>query len=388
MDAPQSTDLGSALTTLGDPRHARGRRYAWPTLLTLIAAAVASGQQGVRAIAQWVREHATEVGPAVGLMGGRVPSEATVRRTVHALDAATLEAALAGFIQTLPAPPPTGTEDEPASPWVGLALDGKAVCGANRHGAQVHLLSLVRHDDGRVVDEVLVPDKTNEITAAPALLARHDLTGAVVTLDALLTQRAIAQTIRAQGGHYLMVVKQNQPELWDALTLWFTDPPPDAPAPVAGDGVTTYAKGHGRLEIRHLDRSAALNGYLGWPAVGQVLRRTCQRVGLGTGELGEETSYAVTSLDATATAAQLEALWRGHWTIENRVHHVRDRTFGEDGCQVWHGSGPQVLAALRNVVLSLRRSQGWTNVADALRHYGASASRALHLITDPPTPRL
>lgn len=387
MDAPQSTELGTVLTTLVDPRHARGRRYAWSSLLILIAAAIASGQQGVRAIAQWVREHADEVGPAVGVAVGRVPSEATVRRTLHALDAATLETALAAFTQTLPAPPAGEEEPGAASPWVGLALDGKAVCGANRHGAQVHLLSLVRHDDGRVQDELLVPDKTSEITAAPTLLARQDLHGTVVTMDALLTQRAIARAIHQQRGHYLMVVKQNQPELYAAITLWFTDPAPDVPVPGPRDRVTTRTKGHGRLEVRHLERSTALNAYLAWPGVGQILRRTCQRVDLGTGELQEEVTYAVTSLPrAASTAADLEALWRGHWTIENRVHHVRDRTFGEDGCQVWAGTAPQVLAALRNAVLSLLRSVGWMNIADALRHYGASASRALHLITDPPHP--
>lgn len=387
MDVPQSTDLRGVLATLADPRHARGCRYSWLALVTLIATALASGGQGVRAIAQWVREHAEEVGPAVGLAAGRVPREATVRRTVQAMVAATLEAALATFIQALPAAPSPAEADAPAAPWVGLALDGKAVCGANRHGAQVHLLSLVRHDDGRVRDELLVPDKTNEITAAPPLLARQDLRGTVVTMDALLTQRQIAQQIRQHGGAYLMVVKENQPDLREAIATWFMTPPPDAPVPGSADQVTTYAKGHGRVEVQHLERSTALNAYLDWPGLGQVLRRTCQRVALGTGELSTEVTYGITRLAAeTGTAAELQALWRGHWTIENRVHHVRDRTFGEDGCQVWRGAGPQVLAALRNAVLSVLRSRGWTNISDALRHYGASALRALQLITEPPRP--
>ncbi len=82
-----------------------------------------------------------------------------------------------------------------------------------------------------------------------------------------------------------------------------------------------------------------------------------------------------------ADAGELERLWRGHWTIENRVHYVRDVTMGEDANQMRVGNAPQVLAALRNAVLNLIRKKGWTNIADAIRHYGAFAHRPLALIT-------
>ena len=83
MDAPQYTDLLTALSAVPDPRQRRGQRYAWPALLTLIAAALVSGQQGMRAIGQWVAEHAEEVGPLLALAPGRVPSAATLRRVVR-----------------------------------------------------------------------------------------------------------------------------------------------------------------------------------------------------------------------------------------------------------------------------------------------------------------
>jgi predicted transposase YbfD/YdcC len=386
MDALQYTDLRTALSAVPDPRQRRGRRYAWPALLTLIAAALVSGQQGMRAIGQWVAEHAEEVGPLLELAPGRVPSAATLRRVVRAVDVAALEAQIATFVATLPAPPPPRGLPPPTAPqpWVGQAIDGKAVRGANRHGAQVHLVSLVRHDDGRVLGQVAVADKSNEITAAPRLLARRDLVGTVTTMDALLTQHALATQIRAQGGHYLMVVKANQPALLAAIRACFADPP----LPEPGDETATVAtcdKGHGRLDLRTLERSAALNDYLAWPAVGQVLRRTCQRVDLTTGAIAEEVSYGVTSLPPpAASAAQVEALWRGHWTIENRVHRVRDVTWGEDASQVRVGQAPQALAALRNGLLSLLRALGWTQIADAIRHYGAFAHRAVQLLSSPP----
>ena len=378
MDAPQYTDLRAALSDVPDPRKRRGQRYPWPLLLTVISAALVSGQQGLRAIGQWVAEHGEELSPLLGLPPGRVPSTATLRRAVRAVDLTALEVRIAGFAAGLAAPPAD------APPWAGQAIDGKAVRGANRHGARVHLVGLARHGDGLVLGQVAVADQSNEITAAPRLLAGRDLTGTVTTMDAQLTQRTIARQIRAQGGHYLMVVKANQPDLSTAIVELFATPPV-ADAADARERATTLDKGHGRLETRTLERSAALNGYLRWPDVGQVLRRTCRRVNVTTGEITEEVTYGVTSLPpSAASAAQVEVLWRGHWTIENRVHRVRDGTLAEDACQVRVGHAPQALAALRNGLLNLLRALGWTNLADAVRHYGAFAPRALRLLSTVP----
>lgn len=376
MDAPQYSDLLSALSDVPDPRKPRGQRYAWPVLMTIIAAALVSGAQGVRAIGQWASERADDLVPMLGLAPGRLPSTATMRRALRAVNPDVLEERLTRFAANLPTPP---TE------WTGLAVDGKAVRGATHHGARVHLVSLVRHADGCVLGQVAVTDKSNEITAAPCVLAGRDLTGTVTTMDSLLTQRAIAEQIRAQGGHYLMVVKANQPTLHAAIDRLFTEPPPLLPTDHA-ETVTTLDKGHGRLETRTLTRSAALTGYLDWPHAGQVLRRTCRRVILATGEVQEETTYGVTSLPPLAlSAAAIEGLWRGHWAIENKVHRVRDATMAEDAGHVRMGTAPQALAALRNGLLSLLRAVGWTNIADALRHYGAYPQRAIRLLSTAPS---
>ena len=123
MDAPQYTNLCAALAAVPDPRQRRGQRYAWPVLLTVIAAAVVSGQQGMRAIGQWVAEHADELGPMLGLVPGRIPSAATLRRAVRAVDLAALEAHLAAFVAALPPPPPPApaTVSHARSPAMGRA---------------------------------------------------------------------------------------------------------------------------------------------------------------------------------------------------------------------------------------------------------------------------
>jgi predicted transposase YbfD/YdcC len=260
------------------------------------------------------------------------------------------------------------------------AIDGKALRGASTHGQATHLVSLVRHGSGATLAQMAVARKRNEITALPLLLAGRDLTDTVTTMDALLTQRAIARTIRAQGGHYLMVVKRNQRCLYENLELFFRLPP------IVADGehwdrVQTISKGHGRIERRTLESSDGLSRYLDWPGVAQVLRRRCERTIVATGEYSCEISYGLTDLTAVqAGAAQLECLWRGHWTIENRDHYVRDVTLGEDAGQAHTGSTAHALAAWRNGILMVLRCAGWRNIADAMRAYAASVHNALDLI--------
>lgn len=146
-------------------------------------------------------------------------------------------------------------------------------------------------------------------------------------------------------------------------------------------------RGHGRLEVRDLTASADVPvGYLGFPSIAQVFCLTREVLVKKTGQLRQETVYGITSLSVSeASASRLLSLVRGHWTIENRSHYVRDVTFGEDVCRVRSGGAGQVLAALRNVCISLIRLSGSANVAGSRRYYAARPKEALHLIGCPIT---
>jgi predicted transposase YbfD/YdcC len=386
MAERECTTLHEVLKRLPDPRERRGRRYTWELLLTLIGAALVSGQQTAAAMAQWIAEHAGEwqawwpTGAAA-----RVPSAATIRRTLRRLEPEGLEAGLAAFMAQVVPPPSPQAAVRP------LAVDGKAVRGAQAHGARIHLVSLVTHRTALVLGQVAVAEKSNEIPAARALLTGRDLQGCLITLDALHTQRATARLILAQGGQYLMVVKANQPDLYAALTEWFAEPAwaeEQEQEQEQEQTVTTHGKGHGRLERRTLTRRVATHTLLDWPGVAQVLQRRCWAQDRTTGREREEVSYGLTSVPGSlADAAQLEGYWRGHWSIENQVHYVRDVTCHEDAGQAHVGHAPQVLAALRNGLLTLLRCYGWTNMAAAMRHIAASLDRAFRLLVDP-VPRL
>ena len=143
-------------------------------------------------------------------------------------------------------------------------------------------------------------------------------------------------------------------------------------------------KGHGRVESRQLTSTTALNGYLDWPGVQQVFQ--VQRTRTIHGQTTTETAYGITSLPRDrADAAKLLDLVRGHGGIENRLHHVRDVTFGEDACRVRTGHGSQNLAALRNVAVTLLNQAGYKNKAAALRRHAAQPHEALALIRGSPS---
>ena len=206
------------------------------------------------------------------------------------------------------------------------------------------------------------------------LLAGVPLAGRIVTGDALYCQRALSAQIVAAGGEYLFAVKGNQPTLARDIQLFFDDLPPGV-QPVTA----SQRDRHGdRYEVRLLQASDALADYLAWPGAQVVarLQRNVTRRGAST----TETRQFITSLPPTTAPQRLLELTRSHWGIENRLHYVRDVTFGEDACRVRSGVAPQVLAALRNTVIALLRAAGHANIAAALRQYAWRPDAALHLL--------
>jgi predicted transposase YbfD/YdcC len=207
------------------------------------------------------------------------------------------------------------------------------------------------------------------------MLATLDLHGRVVTGDALFCQRAVCAQILRQGGDYFFAVKENQPTLLEEVRTVFAEPPLAEPMPAD----LRVGRGHGREELRLLRCSAALVGYTDWPGLGYAC--TVQRVVTRQGKTTYEQAYAVTSLTPRrTTAGGLQTLWRGHGGIENRLHWIRDETFGEDRCQVRTGTAPQALTAVRNTVIGIVRRAGHANVAAALRTYSHQPGQALALL--------
>jgi len=266
----------------------------------------------------------------------------------------------------------------------GQALDGKVVRGASAHGEAVHLVSLVCHESGVVLDEMKASRKRHECRVAAVILARHDLHGVILTMDALHTSVKQATQIRHGGGDYLFVVKRNRRTLHTDIADAFTALPPQGSCEVefwAYESDTVNYRGHGRTEHFTLESTTALNHFLAFPDVAQVVQRTRRSLDHRTKELAISSEFLVTSLGRDrVTLAQIEQARRWHWTIENVTHYPRDVSFGEDRCQVRSGHAPQALAALRNAAAATLRIEGWPFLPSGFRYCQRSPQNPLRLI--------
>ena len=328
------SSMADMLAQVPDPRAARGRRHPWVALLLLVAIGLLTGANTQRALARFGHNLRRPWLRRLGFT--RPPSQATLHRVLCTVDVEQVEAVLRTWLHELQAVWCTS-----ANSWLdGIAVDGKTLRGARRLGAaDVHLLSACTSRQGVVLDQLAVPDTTNEIGVVGTLLARLPCQGHTVTFDAAFTQFAVAEAVVRTGAAYLMVVKGNQRTLQRDIA-WAT-----ARRGRCSNHAEVVRSGHGRIERRTLwvaPALAAREQVLGWPFARQILELTRRVVHKRTGQVHEETVYGVTSLSPEQADAQaLLQLWQQHWTIENGVHWVRDSVFGEDRSTTRHNRAPQ-----------------------------------------------
>jgi predicted transposase YbfD/YdcC len=369
----QPQPLIEVFAEMPDFRRRQGQRHALPAILSLACCAMLCGYRSYSAIAEWGRNYGTGIAHALGFTHN-TPCAATLHTIFRRMDRDALETKLGDWAERVVA----NTPPAPSASEAAVAIDGKTLRGSRKQGAPgVHLLSALSHHLGLTLAQQAVDAKTNEITQVETVLRQLVLKDRVITMDALLTQRHVAQTIVDEGGDYVMIVKENQPQLRADIELVFTLPP-------AGDrqeSARTVDIGHGRIEQRNITTSEALVGYSDWPGLVRVFELGRHVITQKTGEERAEVVYGVTSLrPERATPGRLLELVRGHWHIENKSHWVRDVTFDEDRSQVRCGNIPQVMAALRNTTIGLLRLAGHTNIAAACRRLAAQPAQALALI--------
>jgi predicted transposase YbfD/YdcC len=262
----------------------------------------------------------------------RPPHEATVRRALQAVSAGEVDRVFAAWLaarQPIAAPP---------DPMPAVAVDGKTIRGACEHGDEdsraPHLVSAVTHGDEIVLSQRQVDDKSNEITAVQPLLNDLDLAGVVVAADAMHTQRAFAEwLVTVKLAHYLHIVTANQPTLYEAVQAALSG----YDTAFADRMSTETDRGHGRTETRTIRTATAED--IDFPHSAQIVRLRRGRGTLDGVRTSKQIVYGITSLpENLAGSAHLAALSRGHWSTENRVHYLRDVTWGEDQSQIRTGN--------------------------------------------------
>jgi len=384
------------LERVRDPRSVHGRVYPLSCLLAIaVCSFTAAGHDGFTAVGQWIaRALPADLArlrvPYDPLSRTyRAPDEKTVRSVLDRVDPRELTRALLGprrRVRTAPDGSPSRSvrayRDRRAkrkllvsarSRLKAVAVDGKSSRGARRaDGTRVHLLGVCEHA-GRFLDQVEVDVKHNEVSHFQDLLGPHDLSGVVVTFDALHTVRANLEWLAStKKAHYVAVVKKNQPLLRRRLkTLPWKQIP-------TGDRSTET--GHSRIETRTV-KAAHVQG-LDLPHARQAIKVTRWRQNARTKKISRESLYVVTSLtSAEAAPADLARLLREHWSIE--VHHyVRDVSFNEDRRTNRTGHGPINLATIREAIADTIHDVGYLYVPEGRRdHINPSDALYLHGLT-------
>jgi predicted transposase YbfD/YdcC len=354
---------------LEDPRSAINQRHPLVSVLVIALLAVLAGASGPTAIARWAALKEEFLLGVLDLPNG-IPRKDVFRRVLMALKPAAFQACFTNWVQSLrtEAIAATGVE-QPV-----LALDGKTA--RRSHDRQsglgaLHSVSAWASELGLSLGQVACGEKSNEITAIPELLRLLDINGAIITIDAMGTQKAIAAQVIAGGADYVLALKGNQETLHQAV-IDSIDEQLEGELADAQEHVTR-GKGHGRQEARtylQLPAPEELPGMLGWEGLKSIgLVTSCC---LRDGKEAIEVRYYISSLEVDVK--QFARAVRGHWSIENGCHWSLDMTFREDESRLREQHLRENFGWLNRFALSLlkqhpgrqslvmkRRSCGWSD---------------------------
>jgi predicted transposase YbfD/YdcC len=360
----EEMDFLDVFGQLDDPRIDRKKLHPMPEILLLTLCAVICGAESWDDI-ETFGEAKVEFLRKYLLYEHGIPSDDTLRRFFRAIDPKQFQRLFVEWIRTWLNP-------EVANKIV--AIDGKTLRGSH-DGEQlpIHLVSAFASEAGIVLGQIKTQEKSNEITAIPELLEWLDVRGAIVTIDAMGCQKAIAEKIIDKGGDYLLALKGNQSRLHDDVRLYFEEPSLQASTRMGH--AETVDKGHGRIEVRHCRVSTDVDWLKAlhpeWKNLGSIVAIASER---HIGEtVTQETRYFISS--SLVPAERMLPAVRLHWGIENQLHWVLDMSFGEDQSRIRKGNAPTNVGIIRHAALNMirrsktkrmsikrmRKAAGWDN---------------------------
>lgn len=347
MARKSSTCIADHFTELTDPRQ-REPTYPLLNIVTMALCAVICGCDDFVSIADWARIKQDWLAKFLDMSSG-VPSHDRFNAIFAAIKPAEFEKCLLSWITSL----------QEITGGQLIAIDGKTLRGSYDKASSksaIHMVSAWASANHISLGQVVVDAKSNEITAIPKLLELLEISGSLITIDAMGCQREIAEKIVDAGADYVLAVKGNQPTLLAGIESFFMEHLEDEFARVKASTYETNEKGHGREERRSYfvcDVPEDLPDADRW--------KNLTRIGLTINETvrGEKPTMEVRYyiLSRNLTARQFSAAVRGHWSIENSLHWQLDVTFGEDKSRVRQGHADANCSLLRRTALSLLKNE-------------------------------
>lgn len=334
---------------LEDPRVERTKHHRLLDILGLGLCATLSGADTFVAIEQFGLAKIDWLKNFLELPNG-IPSHDTIGRVFAALDPDKFARCFTNWTASICS----------ALQLQTISIDGKTSRGSGgKEGKPLHLVSAWANAARLTLGQLAVADKSNEIVAIPQLLDILAVKGAIITIDAIGTQKAIAEKIVEKEADYVLPVKENHPHLFADVQAMFSRFVESDLTAYAYDTFGKENQGHGRTELRTVWVFTDLRALRDWQAWKNlqsiiVVVRECRH---DNGKVSIEVSYYISSRKASAAA--FYDFIRGHWGIENKCHWVLDVCFGEDDSRVREGHAPQNLSCLRRMAMAiLRNSHG------------------------------
>jgi len=361
-----SIRIADHFAELTDPRR-REPTYPLLNIVTMALCAVICGCDDFVSIADWANMKKDWLAKFLDLRAG-VPSHDRFNAIFASLKPAEFEQCLLSWVTSL----------QELSAGQIIAIDGKTLRGsydqASRKSA-IHMVSAWATANQISLGQVVVDEKSNEITAIPKLLELLEISGSLVTIDAMGCQTEIAEKIVAAGGDYVLAVKGNQPTLLKGIESFFLEHLADDFARVKASHYDSNEKGHGRQEQRSYmvcDVPHDLPDRERWPKLTRI-GLTINNVLRGDKPTTDVRYYI---LSRKLTAKEFGEAVRGHWSIENSLHWQLDVTFREDQCRVRQGHADTNCSLLRRTALSLLKHEKSSKIGVKNRRLRAGWSDA------------
>lgn len=364
---------------LEDPRSQINLKHPLVSVIVIAIMGVLAQATGPTGIATWARFNEGLLMSLFPLPHG-IPGKDVFRRVLCALRPEAFQQCFANWIAALRADAALATKiDRPT-----LAVDGKTLRRSHDHKkglGPLHSVSVWASEYGITLAQVATDEKSNEITAIPAVLQLVDLQGAIVTIDAMGTQKAIAEQIVESGGDYVLVLKRNQEKLHDAVVDYMIEQMENDFANVDARRHVTHDRGHGREEKREYLQMPApqtLPGIGAWKkllTIGVVVLTT-----LRNGREAQETRFFISSLPLGVK--RFAKAVRNHWGIENSCHWSLDMTYREDESRIRDHRARENFAWLNRFTLSLlKQHPGKNSLAMKRRSCGWKSEFLLEVLT-------